>query len=102
MRASPIFLTTPGTDTVHISVVDDLWVPLKLFANIAAQLDVDERLAPLLDRKTLHAWSLDDGEEGGILHNWKIPAQLISPNSYSTNAILECVWPRTPRAIPPC
>ena len=86
-----------GSKSARVSVVDDLWVPLKLFATIAAQLGVGERLAPLLDRKTLHAWSLDDGEEGGILHNWKIPAQLISPNSYSTNAMLECVWPRSPR-----
>ena len=88
----------PGTNTAYISVVDDLWVPLKLFANIAVQLGVVERLAPLLDRKTLHAWSLDDGEEGGILHNWKVPGQLISPSSYSTMAMLECVDPWTSRA----
>jgi hypothetical protein len=74
-------------DCLAYEAVDDIWVSLSTARDISAQLGVGEELSRLLDPATRTAWSLDDGDEGGMLHNWKIPQEYLAPSSYSADAM---------------
>lgn len=76
--------------------VDDIWLPLSTTRTIATSLCLIPEpdsgtkhgpLSALLDWSTRLAWSLDDGEEGGMLHNWKIPSEFVETGSYSSTAM---------------
>jgi hypothetical protein len=43
-----------------------LWVPLKIARRVAEELDLLRPLSLLLDWKTRHIWTLDEGESGLI------------------------------------
>ncbi|SPO34756.1 uncharacterized protein PSFLO_00227 [Pseudozyma flocculosa] len=80
-----------GDYDVHLTGLepfDDIWTPLPLAAQVARQLGLHHRLGALLDRRTRQAWSLDEGGEAGIVHNWRAPPADVDPASYSTEALL--------------
>ncbi|GAA6014422.1 hypothetical protein JCM10207_005455 [Rhodosporidiobolus poonsookiae] len=72
----------------------DLWVPLALARQVAEELGRDDELAALLDWETRAAWSVEDKEVGGVVHNWKIGANSIDPQEYSTALMLSTPFPR--------
>ena len=53
----------------HLSFpVADIWVPLPEARRVAQELDVLDELAALLEWETRAAWSVEDKEEGGLVH----------------------------------
>ncbi|GAA5938514.1 hypothetical protein JCM3775_002150 [Rhodotorula graminis] len=72
----------------------DLWTPLKTARKIAADLGRLDELAALLEWETRGAYSCEDKEEGGIVHNWKIASDQIPPDEYSTASMLATPFPR--------
>ncbi|SGY26250.1 BQ5605_C018g08712 [Microbotryum silenes-dioicae] len=72
----------------------DIWVPLKLAASIANELHVADELSALLEWSTRKAFTVEDKEEGGIVHNWKISSDRIDPVHYSTSTMLSTRFPR--------
>jgi len=54
------------TSTNH--TVLDLWVPLRTARRVAAELSVLDELAALLEWPTRGAYSVEDKEEGGLVH----------------------------------
>lgn len=46
----------------------DIWVPLKTARDVANSLGRLDELAALLDWQTRRAWSVEDKEEGGLVH----------------------------------
>ncbi|GAA5940461.1 uncharacterized protein JCM15063_002333 [Sporobolomyces koalae] len=69
----------------------DIWVPLRKAREIALDLGVLEELAGLLELGTRKAWSVEDKEQGGMVHNWKIATDRIAPSDYSTQQMLSQV-----------
>ncbi|SCV73750.1 BQ2448_6180 [Microbotryum intermedium] len=47
----------------------DIWVPLKLAASISDELNAADELSALLEWSTRKAFTVEDKEEGGIVHN---------------------------------
>ncbi|GAA5893811.1 hypothetical protein JCM6882_003101 [Rhodosporidiobolus microsporus] len=78
----------------------DLWTPLHLARKIAFSLNRHEELAALLEWETRAAWSVEDKEEGGVVHNWKIGSDRINPQEYSTALMLSTPFPRI-HLVPP-
>ncbi|GAA6040575.1 hypothetical protein NBRC10512_005323 [Rhodotorula toruloides] len=72
----------------------DIWVPLKTARDVANSLGRLDELAALLDWQTRRAWSVEDKEEGGLVHNWKISSDLIDPQDYSTASMLDTPFAR--------
>ncbi|GAA5862633.1 hypothetical protein JCM1840_002618 [Sporobolomyces johnsonii] len=72
----------------------DLWVSLKVARDVARELGVLDELAGLLEWETRRAWSVEDKEESGIVHNWKIASDRIAPQDYSTQSMLSATFPR--------
>ncbi|GAA5976397.1 hypothetical protein JCM11641_006001 [Rhodosporidiobolus odoratus] len=77
----------------------DIWLPLARTREIAAELGRLDELAGLLEWDTRVAWSVEDKEEGGMVHNWKIPSTHIDPQEYSTALMLATPFPR-PSLLP--
>ncbi|KAI5477326.1 hypothetical protein MNV49_006468 [Pseudohyphozyma bogoriensis] len=77
-----------------IAPFNDLWVPLKVAREVADALDVLDELAGLLEWESRGAYSVEDKEEGGVVHNWKISTDTIDPESYSTEAMLSTSFSR--------
>ncbi|GAA5969044.1 hypothetical protein JCM3765_005277 [Sporobolomyces pararoseus] len=78
----------------------DIWVPLRDARDIAKELGVINQLAGLLEWETRKAYSVEDKEEGGITHNWKIASDRIAPQDYSTQQMLSVSFPRI-HLLPP-
>ncbi|GAA5825458.1 hypothetical protein JCM11251_006994 [Rhodosporidiobolus azoricus] len=78
----------------------DVWTPLHLARKIAFSLDRHEELAALLEWETRAAWSVEDKEESGVVHNWKIGSDRINPQEYSTALMLSTTFPRI-HLLPP-
>ncbi|TNY22421.1 hypothetical protein DMC30DRAFT_415089 [Rhodotorula diobovata] len=74
----------------------DLWVPLRTARRVAAELSVLDELAALLEWPTRGAYSVEDKEEGGLVHNWRIASDRIPSDEYSTARMLSCVLFSTP------
>lgn len=55
--------------------VIDIWVPMKKAREVADSLGRLEELAAFLDWQTRRAWSVEDKEEGGLVHKC---AELVS------------------------
>ncbi|GAA5934899.1 hypothetical protein JCM10213_007891 [Rhodosporidiobolus nylandii] len=72
----------------------DLWLPLSPAREIAAELGRLDELDGLLEWDTRAAWSIEDREEGGVVHNWKIPSSHLDPQTYSTSLMLSTPFPR--------
>lgn len=96
--------------------VFDLWVPLSIARDVADELDRLDELAALLEWETRQAYSVEDKEEGGLVHkcvarrsarmsnrpesvtdqlaclccSWKIGADWLDPQDYSTASMLRC------------
>ncbi|KAL8290531.1 hypothetical protein RQP46_002789 [Phenoliferia psychrophenolica] len=83
-------LRRPGYDSSlgGLAPWNDIWVPLPEARRVAKELNVDDELAALLEWETRSAWSVEDKEEGGLVHNWKIQSDVIDPQRYSTEAML--------------
>ncbi|GAA5950093.1 hypothetical protein JCM21900_004595 [Sporobolomyces salmonicolor] len=77
-----------------IAPFSDLWVSLKVAREVAKELGVLDELAGLLEWETRRAWSVEDKEESGIVHNWKIASDRIAPQDYSTQSMLSTTFPR--------
>ncbi|BGP41992.1 hypothetical protein JCM10449v2_005989 [Rhodotorula kratochvilovae] len=89
-----------STELGGLAPVLDLWVPLKVARKVAADLGVLDELAALLEWETRGAYSVEDKEEGGLVHNWKVGSDRITPDEYSTHALLSCTFPRI-HLLPP-
>lgn len=50
------------------SPVIDIWVPLKTASVIVEKLGLEDELAGLLDWSSRLAYSVEDKEEGGMVH----------------------------------
>ncbi|GAA5820992.1 hypothetical protein JCM10212_006411 [Sporobolomyces blumeae] len=72
----------------------DVWVPLETARAVARDLGRLDELAGLLDWDSRKAWTVDDKEEGSLVHNWKIASDRIPPASYSTERMLSTSFPR--------
>ncbi|GAA5986827.1 hypothetical protein JCM5350_005254 [Sporobolomyces pararoseus] len=72
----------------------DIWVSLRDAREIAKELGVSNQLSGLLEWETRKAYSVEDKEEGGITHNWKIASDRIPPQDYSTQQMLSVPFPR--------
>ncbi|PRQ71877.1 hypothetical protein AAT19DRAFT_9992 [Rhodotorula toruloides] len=83
-----------------LAPVPDIWVPLKTAREVADSLGRLDELAALLDWQTRRAWSVEDKEEGGLVHNWKISSDLIDPQDYSTASMLDTPFARI-ELLPP-
>ncbi|BGP26275.1 hypothetical protein JCM10295v2_005220 [Rhodotorula toruloides] len=77
-----------------LAPVLDIWVPLKIAREVADSLGRLDELAALLDWQTRRAWSVEDKEEGALVHNWKISSDLIDPQDYSTASMLDTSFAR--------
>ncbi|GAA5922682.1 hypothetical protein JCM1841_001103 [Sporobolomyces salmonicolor] len=77
-----------------IAPFSDLWVSLKVAREVAKELGVLDELAGLLEWETRRAWSVEDKEESGIVHNWKIASDRVAPQDYSTQSMLSATFPR--------
>ncbi|GAA5999262.1 uncharacterized protein JCM10292_001711 [Rhodotorula paludigena] len=77
-----------------LAPVFDLWVPLSIARDVADELDRLDELAALLEWETRQAYSVEDKEEGGLVHNWKIGADWLDPQDYSTASMLSTSFPR--------
>ncbi|GJN92949.1 hypothetical protein Rhopal_005993-T1 [Rhodotorula paludigena] len=77
-----------------LAPVFDLWVPLSIARDVADELDRLDELAALLEWETRQAYSVEDKEEGGLVHNWKIGANWLDPQDYSTASMLsfDALW----------
>ncbi|GAA6037313.1 hypothetical protein JCM8097_008505 [Rhodosporidiobolus ruineniae] len=78
----------------------DIWVPLALARSVASHLDRLDELSGLLEWETRAAWSVQDKEEGGVVHNWKIGSDRVDPQEYSTALMLSTPFPRL-HLLPP-
>lgn len=58
----------PLTPRLSCTTVIDIWVPLKTARTIAENLGVLDELAGLLEWETRRAFSVEDREEGGMVH----------------------------------
>ena len=74
--------------TVRPCLVDDIWISFQTATRIARELSLSRQLAGFLDPASRQAWSLDDGDQAGILHNWKIQEDVIRAEEYSMKAML--------------
>ncbi|GAA6058356.1 hypothetical protein JCM3770_005852 [Rhodotorula araucariae] len=83
-----------STELAGLAPVLDLWVTLRVARKVAAELGVLDELAALLESETRGAYSVEDKEEGGLVHNWKIGSDRIPPDEYSTHAMLSTTFPR--------
>ncbi|GAA5874558.1 hypothetical protein JCM8547_002191 [Rhodosporidiobolus lusitaniae] len=81
-------------DLSGLAPFPDLWVPLQVAREVAKELGRDGELSALLQWETRAAWSVEDKEEGGMVHNWKIPSPYIDPSKYSTALMLSTSFPR--------
>lgn len=68
--------------------VPDVWVDLRTARRVATELDLGVELSRFLDSRTVRAWSYDDGDEHGVVHNWKVPNECISPSGYTMEKML--------------
>lgn len=72
----------------------EIWVSLRVAREIAKDLGVFDLLSGLLEWETRKAWSVEDREQGGMVHNWKISSDRILPQDYSTQQMLSVSFPQ--------
>ncbi|KAM0751111.1 hypothetical protein T439DRAFT_347710 [Meredithblackwellia eburnea MCA 4105] len=72
----------------------DIWVTLEEARRVAEELQIIDLLAAFLEWDTRSAWSIEDKEEGGLIHNWKIGSDRIEPAKYSTESMLSTTFSR--------
>ncbi|GAA6022362.1 hypothetical protein JCM8202_000877 [Rhodotorula sphaerocarpa] len=71
-----------------IAPFTDLWVPLRLARQVVAELGRLHELAQLLAWESRRAWTVEDREEGALLHNWRIASEHLASGDYSTRNML--------------
>jgi hypothetical protein len=64
---------------------EGLWSPFNVAQRIAIELGLSQSLKIFFSNK--HAWSLDEGELNGIVHNWQPSKDQINPSKYSFESL---------------
>ncbi|PWN34099.1 uncharacterized protein FA14DRAFT_68528 [Meira miltonrushii] len=64
---------------------EGIWSPFNVAQRIAMELGLSQLLKTFFSVK--HAWSLDEGELNGVVHNWQPAKDQINPSKYSFESL---------------
>lgn len=64
---------------------EGIWSPFSIAQRIAMELGLSQLLKAFFSVK--HAWSLDEGELNGIVHNWQPSKDQLNPSKYSFESL---------------